>query len=291
MRLDVALVERGLARSRGHASELIDAQRVLVAGKPARKASQEVADEIQISVAAAEEYVSRAGLKLAKALDAFSGLEISGRRALDVGASTGGFTDVLLRRGARSVIALDVGHDQLVDEIRNDARVTVLEGFNARELTPQSLAQAIAALDEAAGNTGAVHAAVAKPAEGAGESVLEVDLIVADLSFISLTLVLEQLKLVAPRADMVLLIKPQFEVGKQSLNASGIVNDWSLRAKAIHQVIDRAQDLGLGIREIVRSELPGTHGNIEYVLWISSDEPVNRSKWSDKIEVLAKEQR
>ena len=292
MRLDVALVERGLARSRGHASELIDAQRVLVAGKPARKASQEVADEIQISVAAAEEYVSRAGLKLAKALDAFSGLEIAGRRALDVGASTGGFTDVLLRRGARSVIALDVGHDQLVDEIRNDARVTVLEGFNARELTPQSLAQAIAALDEAAGNTGAVAtAAVAKPAEGAGESVLEVDLIVADLSFISLTLVLEQLKLVAPRADMVLLIKPQFEVGKQSLNASGIVNDWSLRAKAIHQVIDCAQDLGLGIREIVRSELPGTHGNIEYVLWISSDEPVNRSKWSDKIEVLAKEQR
>jgi len=277
LRLDVALVERGLARSRGHASELIDAQRVLLGNKAARKASQDVSDDAEITVAAAEEYVSRAGLKLAKALDAFADLEIAGRRALDVGASTGGFTDVLLRRGAHSVIALDVGHDQLVDEIRSDQRVTVVEGFNARELSPQTLADAVAA----DGNL----------AEAAILDRLHIDLIVADLSFISLTLVLEQLKLVGPTADMVLLIKPQFEVGKQSLNASGIVNDWSQRARAIHQVVDCAHDLGLGVRGLVRSELPGTHGNIEFLLWISSTEQVNRSKWSEKIEVLAKHQR
>lgn len=277
MRLDIALVERGLARSRGHASELIDAQRVLLGDKPARKASQDVAEVVEITVIAAEEYVSRAGLKLAKALDAFSDLEVAGRRALDVGASTGGFTDVLLRRGALSVIALDVGHDQLVDEIRSDRRVTVVEGFNARELSPQSLAEAVAANGRPSGDSGNEH--------------LEIDLIVADLSFISLTLVLEQLKLVGPTADMVLLIKPQFEVGKQSLNASGIVNDWSQRARAIHQVVDCAHDLGLGVRGLVRSELPGTHGNIEFLLWISSAEPVNRSKWSEKIEALAKQQR
>ena len=271
MRLDIALVERGLARSRGHASELIEANRVLVAGRAARKAAQEVSEETPISVSTAEEFVSRAGIKLAKALDLFSELEVSGRRALDVGASTGGFTDVLLRRGTRSVIALDVGHDQLVDEIRQDARVFVVEGFNARELNQQSLAEALSV-------------------ELDSES-LKVDLIVADLSFISLTLVLERLRDLAPQAEMVLLIKPQFEVGKQSLSASGIVNDWSLRARAIHQVVDCAHELGLGVRDLVKSELPGTHGNIEYVLWISSKEPVNRPKWSDKIDVLAKEQR
>lgn len=271
MRLDVALVERGLARSRGHASELIDAQRVIVAGKVARKASQDVSDDISLEVQTAEEYVSRAGLKLAKALDVFSGLRVVGTRALDVGASTGGFTDVLLRRGASSVIALDVGHDQLVDEIRHDSRVSVVEGFNARELNPTTLAQVLG-LDPS-------------------DERLRIDLIVADLSFISLTLVLPQLKAVAPAAEMVLLIKPQFEVGKQSLSASGIVNDWSLRAGAIRQVVDCANELGLGVRQIVRSELPGTHGNIEYLLWISAQEPVNRSIWSDKIELLAKEHR
>ena len=271
MRLDVALVERGLARSRGHASELISADRVVVAGKPARKASQDVTEDASIEVKTAEDYVSRAGMKLAKALDAFSDLRVAGTRALDVGASTGGFTDVLLRNGARSVIALDVGHDQLVDEIRHDLRVSVVEGFNARELSLTTLAEALG-LDPS-------------------DEILQIDLIVADLSFISLTLVMEQLKSVAPTAEMVLLIKPQFEVGKQSLSASGIVNDWSLRAGAIRQVVDFAQELGLGVRQIVKSELPGTHGNIEYLLWISAQEPINRSKWSDKIEELAKEHR
>ncbi|MEN9660458.1 MAG: hypothetical protein RLZZ443_387 [Actinomycetota bacterium] len=275
MRLDILLVETGHARSRKHASDLIDAQRVIVDGKPARKASMAVAEDSALKVLDAIDYVSRAGHKLAKALDAFGALEVRGKVALDVGASTGGFTDVLLRRGATKVIALDVGHDQLVPELRENPNVITIEGFNARELSPETLADAIAG----AGPDGAAAMAISG----------QIEVIVADLSFISLTLVLEQLASVGPSADMVLLIKPQFEVGKQSLHASGIVNDWTLRAGAIRQVLDAAHDLGLGVRGLVRSELPGTHGNIEYVLWISPLEPVNRSKWSDRIESLAKE--
>jgi 23S rRNA (cytidine1920-2'-O)/16S rRNA (cytidine1409-2'-O)-methyltransferase len=275
VRLDILLVETGHARSRKHASDLIDAQRVIVDGKPARKASMAVAEDSALKVLDAIDYVSRAGHKLAKALDAFGALEVRGKVALDVGASTGGFTDVLLRRGATKVIALDVGHDQLVPELRENPNVITIEGFNARELSPETLADAIAG----AGPDGAAAMAISG----------QIEVIVADLSFISLTLVLEQLASVGPSADMVLLIKPQFEVGKQSLHASGIVNDWTLRAGAIRQVLDAAHDLGLGVRGLVRSELPGTHGNIEYVLWISPLEPVNRSKWSDRIESLAKE--
>lgn len=275
MRLDILLVETGHARSRKHASDLIEAQRVIVDGKPARKASMAVSEDSALKVLDAIDYVSRAGHKLAKALDAFGALEVRGKVALDVGASTGGFTDVLLRRGATKVIALDVGHDQLVPELRENPNVITIEGFNARELSPETLS------DEIAG-----AAADSAPAMAISD---QIEVIVADLSFISLTLVLEQLASVGPRADMVLLIKPQFEVGKQSLHASGIVNDWTLRAGAIRQVLDAAHDLGLGVRGLVRSELPGTHGNIEYVLWISPLEPVNRSKWSDRIESLAKE--
>jgi 23S rRNA (cytidine1920-2'-O)/16S rRNA (cytidine1409-2'-O)-methyltransferase len=275
VRLDILLVETGHARSRKHASDLIDAQRVIVDGKPARKASMAVAEDSALKVLDAIDYVSRAGHKLAKALDAFGALEVRGKVALDVGASTGGFTDVLLRRGATKVIALDVGHDQLVPELRENPNVITIEGFNARELSPETLSDAIAGA--------AADGAPAMAISG------QIEVIVADLSFISLTLVLEQLASVGPRADMVLLIKPQFEVGKQSLHASGIVNDWTLRAGAIRQVLDAAHDLGLGVRGLVRSELPGTHGNIEYVLWISPLEPVNRSKWSDRIESLAKE--
>ena len=268
MRLDVLLVDRGLARSRKHACDLIDAQRVLVGGRVALKASQNTVAEAEIELLDAQDYVSRAGHKLAKALEVFAEIEVRDKLALDVGASTGGFTDVLLRRGAREVIALDVGHDQLVPELRQNTRVRVVEGFNARELSPATLASAT----------------------GLAESELEsLGLIVGDLSFISLTLVLEQLKTVGAKAEWLLLIKPQFEVGKQSLHASGIVNDWTLRASAIRQVVNCAFDLGLGVRGLVRSELPGTHGNIEYVVWISPNEPVNRSNWTQRIDDLARE--
>jgi 23S rRNA (cytidine1920-2'-O)/16S rRNA (cytidine1409-2'-O)-methyltransferase len=267
MRADLALVERGLARSRNHASSLIEAKRVLVFGREVKKSSQEIADDAELIVLDASEYVSRAGHKLARALEKFPALEIQGTTAMDVGASTGGFTDVLLRNGVRRVVALDVGHDQLVEELRENPNVFCIEGFNARDLSLDKLSDII------------------------GTNVDEnyFGLVVSDVSFISLTLVLPAMVEVAPNAEFVLLIKPQFEVGKESLHASGIVNDHRLRAGAIKQVVDCADELGLGIRGLVRSELPGTHGNIEYVLWMSPTEPRNRTQWNSKIEELAKE--
>jgi 23S rRNA (cytidine1920-2'-O)/16S rRNA (cytidine1409-2'-O)-methyltransferase len=267
MRADIALVERGLARSRNHASTLIEAKRVLVQGKEVRKSSQNIEDDTQIVVLDAIEFVSRAGHKLARALEEFSSIEVQDKNCLDVGASTGGFTDVLLRLGAELVVAVDVGHEQMVAELFDHPRVFALEGFNARDMTIEALRSA---------------------------TRLEInekffDLVVADVSFISLTLVLPAMRDVAPGADFVLLIKPQFEVGKDSLSANGIVNDHRLRAQAIKQVVDCAEQLGMGVRGLVRSGLPGTHGNVEYVLWISANEPKNGSKWTDKIEEIARE--
>ena len=141
MRIDVALVERGLARSRNHAATMVEAERVLINGKPARKASQSTLETDQIKVLEAVDYVSRAGHKLARALDVFSQIELVDRVALDVGASTGGFTDVLLRRGVAKVFAIDVGHDQIVPELLENKKVVSIEGFNARELSPETLAE------------------------------------------------------------------------------------------------------------------------------------------------------
>jgi 23S rRNA (cytidine1920-2'-O)/16S rRNA (cytidine1409-2'-O)-methyltransferase len=267
LRLDLALVERGLARSRNHAASLIDSDRILINGKAARKASQPVEDDAQIVALEAIDYVSRAGHKLAKALDKFAEIDLVGKTALDVGASTGGFTDVMLRRGVERVFAIDVGHDQMVQELVDNPRVISIEGFNARDLTLATLSQ----LSRVA------------------EKDIRIDVVVGDLSFISLTLVMKQMLAVAPNAEFVLLVKPQFEVGKQSLSAHGLVTDHRLRAGAIKQVADEAASLGMGIRGLERSELPGTHGNIEYVLWISANEPVNQSKWTGRIEAIAKE--
>jgi len=267
VRIDVALVERGLARSRNQASTLVEANRVLINGKAAKKSSQPVEDQDKVTVLEAIDYVSRAGHKLAKALDAFSEIDLVGKTALDVGASTGGFTDVLLRRGIAKVFAIDVGHEQMVTQLFEHPKVICIEGFNARELSPQTLSER----------------------SGVPQSQINIDVVVGDLSFISLTLVLERMLSVAPNAEFVLLVKPQFEVGKQSLSAHGLVNDHSLRAAAIKQVAEEAARLGMGIRGLERSELPGTHGNIEYVLWISAQEPVNQSKWTGRIESIAKE--
>jgi 23S rRNA (cytidine1920-2'-O)/16S rRNA (cytidine1409-2'-O)-methyltransferase len=265
LRIDLLLVERGLARSRGHAADLVKAKRVLIGTIEITKPSQSVAMDSEIKVVAADEYVSRAGLKLKGALDAFGSLEVLGKTCLDVGASTGGFTDVLLRHGAARVVAIDVGHEQFAPELRNNPRVQSFEGINAREVSLEQLRE----LTE--------------------DANLEIDLVVADLSFISLTLVLPALAKLAPRSDFVLLIKPQFEVGKQSLSASGVVSDHRLRAMAIKQVVDCCRELGLGMLGLERSELPGTHGNIEYLLWISTSQNPNQSKWTERIEQLARE--
>ncbi|MGH3276318.1 MAG: TlyA family RNA methyltransferase, partial [Streptosporangiaceae bacterium] len=208
-RLDAELVRRGLARSRDQAAELITAGRVEVGGAPAGKAATQVGLDAAITVrgaAAAAEYVSRGGRKLAGALDAFGGLTVAGRRCLDAGASTGGFTDVLLAAGAEHVVAVDVGYGQLAWPLRTDSRVTVLDRVNVRALEPAQVA----------------------PAPG---------LVTADLSFISLKLVLPALvACAAPDADFVILVKPQFEVGKGKVGAGGVVRDPELREAAVAAV-------------------------------------------------------
>lgn len=254
-RLDTTLVRRGLARSRGHAGELVAAGRVSVDGAPVRRPATMVEQASDVVVEADPDdpqYASRAGHKLAGALDAWGadGPRVAGRACLDAGASTGGFTDVLLRRGAQRVVAVDVGHGQLLQHLRDDERVDCREGVNVRDLA-------------------------------AGDVDPAPDLVVADLSFISLRLVLPALVAVAaPDADLVVLVKPQFEVGRERLGSGGVVRDERLRREAVAGVIDTATGLGWGVRGLVRSVLPGPHGNVELVLWLShgpADEARTRS--------------
>lgn len=244
-RLDSELVRTGLARSRRHAGELIAAGRVSVDGATARKNATPLGPGQVPAVATRPDvtpaYASRAGHKLAGALDTLGadGPQVRGRTCLDAGASTGGFTDVLLRRGAAHVVAVDVGHDQLVPELRADPRVTVREGVNVRHLAGGDL----------------------EPAP---------DLVVGDLSFISLILVLPALTAVAaPGADLFLLVKPQFEVGRERLGPGGVVREPALRARAVLDVARAASALGRQTRAVVASALPGLSGNVEYFLWLA----------------------
>ena len=238
-RLDSELVRRGLARSREMAADLIESRSVLVNGIPATKPATQVDSQTSITLQGKrDDFVSRGGHKLAGALDAFPKIDVKGKRALDAGASTGGFTDVLLKRGALEVIAVDVGYGQLAWEIRNDPRVIILDRTNVRHLTIEQV----------------------------GEPV---DLIVADLSFISLTLVLPALVSVAKTStDYLVMVKPQFEVGKERLGAGGVVRDPQLRKHAVQEVADVAYDMGLGCEGVVASSLPGPSGNVEYFLWL-----------------------
>ena len=240
-RLDVELVRRGLARSREHAAQLVADQRVSVRGQLASKAATQV--ELGAAVVVRDDgtdpgYVSRGGHKLAGALAAFGpdGLVVVGRRCLDAGASTGGFTDVLLRAGAREVVAVDVGYGQLAWSLQSDNRVQVRDRTNVRALTP----------DEIGG---------------------VVELVVADLSFISLTVVLPALVGCADDgADLVLMVKPQFEVGRARLGAGGVVRDPQARVEAVAGVVAAAEQLGLRLAGVVASPLPGPAGNVEYFI-------------------------
>ncbi|MER0246595.1 TlyA family RNA methyltransferase [Streptomyces sp. HSW2009] len=298
-RLDAELVRRELARSREHASQLIAAGRVTVGGATATKAATQVERSAAVVVSQDDsdpDYVSRGGHKLAGALYAFSdeyrarvaaagqapadgaatpgpdaapgpasapdsaaadpagspvgaeagrrGLRVAGRRALDAGASTGGFTDVLLRAGAAQVVAVDVGYGQLAWSLQSDDRVVVKDRTNVRELTLEQL-------DD-------------QP----------VDLVVGDLSFIPLGLVLPALvRCSAPDADLVLMVKPQFEVGKERLGSGGVVRSRELRAESVRAVGARAADLGLGALGVTASPLPGPAGNVEYFLWLRAGAP------------------
>jgi 23S rRNA (cytidine1920-2'-O)/16S rRNA (cytidine1409-2'-O)-methyltransferase len=239
-RLDQALVARGLARSRTHAAALIAEGKVSSAGQVLSKASVHVPEDKDLAVEHSEEdsYVSRAGHKLAGALDAFPAITVAGKRCLDAGASTGGFTEVLLRRGAAHVVAVDVGHGQLVPQLRSDPRVAVHEGLNVRYMSPADIG-GLAALT------------------------------VADLSFISLTLVVLPLALCTePGGDLVLMVKPQFEIGKDRLGRTGVVNSERERRMAVEKVANAALDAGLDLCGLAASPLPGQDGNVEYFLWI-----------------------
>jgi 23S rRNA (cytidine1920-2'-O)/16S rRNA (cytidine1409-2'-O)-methyltransferase len=252
-RLDAALVRRGLARSRALAVIAIDEGRVTVDGRAAMKASARVTMGAVLALDGDDRWVSRSAGKLAGALDAFE-LDVTGRLALDVGASTGGFTQILLERGAREVIALDVGHGQLAPLIRDDDRVRVVEGLNARELTPQSLAASARTPDVP-------------------------DLVVADASFISLGLILPALvSTVGAGADFVLLVKPQFEVGRTGIR-EGVVRDRAARHDAVSGVLWSAWDLGLPTAGVVSSTVVGTNGNQEYLVWLSAAVGGNPTEW------------
>jgi len=240
----VELVRRGLARSRYHAASLVAAGRVSIRGVPASKPATGVEADAPLTVRAGStepDWVSRGAHKLLGALDRFvpAGLRVSGRRCLDAGASTGGFTDVLLHRGAREVVAVDVGYGQLAWRLRTDERVRVHDRTNIRAVAPDLI--------------GGV-----------------VDLVVADLSFISLRLVLPVLlACTAPDGDLVLMVKPQFEVGRERLGSGGVVRDPELRAAAVLDVVEVAGGLGLGLQGVVASPLPGPAGNVEYFGWLT----------------------
>lgn len=242
-RVDAELVRRGLARSREHAVELIGAGRVRIAGTLATKPATAVeagTPLLVVEVSDEQQWASRGAHKLIGALDAFAGtgLSVQGRRCLDAGASTGGFTDVLLQRGAREVVAVDVGYGQLVWRLRTDERVKILDRTNAR------------AIDAAQ---------IGGP----------VELVVADLSFISLKLVLPALaSCVTSGADLVPMVKPQFEVGRERVGSGGVVRDPELRVSAVVEVALAAAALGLETRDVVASPLPGPSGNVEFFLWL-----------------------
>ncbi|MEX3505701.1 TlyA family RNA methyltransferase [Corynebacterium sp. LK2510] len=241
-RLDAELVRRKIARSREQAQSWIREGRVEVGGFVATKPATvvEPSASIKVAVDESESWASRGAHKLLGALEVFGaqGLDVDKRRALDAGASTGGFTDVLLSRGAREVVAVDVGYGQLVWRLQNDPRVTVLDRTNIRHLTPEMMGG---------------------PA----------DLMVGDLSFISLRLVLPAIvACMSDGADLLPMVKPQFEVGKDRLGSGGVVRSSALRAEVTADVARFAQQLGLALRGVVASPLPGPSGNVEYFLWL-----------------------
>jgi len=235
-------VRRGLARSRGEARELVESGLVTVGGKVARKPATATDEGSTVEVSAdSPRWVGRAAHKLDHAFIIWEphGLTASGRSCLDVGASTGGFTQVLLARGASHVVALDVGRDQLVAELRADQRVTERSGTSIRDVEPVQIGT--------------------------------FDVVVGDLSFISLTLVLEPMsRLTNPGGDVVLLVKPQFEVGRGRLSKNGIVTDPRQRRRALTDVVAAAQAAGLGVHGLMRSPIHGGEGNTEYLMWARS---------------------
>jgi len=243
-RIDILLVEKQLAPTRERAQSLILSGNVLVDDVPVTKAGQQVSESAQIRIRGEDHpYVSRGGVKLAAALDSFH-VHVEGRTGLDVGASTGGFTHVLLLRGAKKVHAIDVGHNQLDWKIRQDPRVVVKEKINARNLEFDVIGE-------------------------------RVDLIVVDVSFISLDKIFPSLmQFSQPETDWITLIKPQFEVGKENVGKGGIVTSEDARQQAISRLVEFGKTLGLKLLGLIESPITGTQGNIEYLAhWKRTHQP------------------
>jgi 23S rRNA (cytidine1920-2'-O)/16S rRNA (cytidine1409-2'-O)-methyltransferase len=243
MRLDAALVTRGLVATRSEASRLIEEGAVLVAGSFAQKSSRLVAPDEAISVVVEKKFVSRGGEKLAHALEVF-GINVESRSVLDAGASTGGFTDCVLQRGAQRVLALDVGRNQLHERIKDDARVVWRDGVNVRDLSQSDID-------------------------------FPCSLIVADLSFISLTKVMASLMAASSveegfnEPEMVLLVKPQFEAGRQEVSRGrGVITDPEIHQRAIEAVTTSVEQCGGSVESVVESPIKGAEGNIEFLMWV-----------------------
>ena len=236
VRLDALLVERALASSRERARALILAGQVKVNGAVAQKAGQSVPSDATIALAQPDHpYVGRGGVKLAHALETFR-IAGDGREALDIGASTGGFTDVLLRTGVRRVVALDVGRGQIAWALRTDPRVVVLEGVNARALTRQQLPAAV-------------------------------ELVVIDVSFISLRHILPALPpLLTPAADIVALVKPQFEAARREVGKGGVIKDAAVQQRVVEEIIAAASEVGLSHLATTESPITGSSGNREFFI-------------------------
>jgi 23S rRNA (cytidine1920-2'-O)/16S rRNA (cytidine1409-2'-O)-methyltransferase len=259
-RLDAALAARRLARSRTHAATLIASGVVTVDGQPAVKPALKVSETATIEVAASDHYVSRAAHKLIAALDGFA-VDPAGRIVLDAGASTGGFSQVLLERGARTVLAVDVGHGQLAPQLAGAEGLVLVEGCNVRNLDRDSLALLTGVSEHPS-------------------------LVTADLSFISLTTVLPALRATATdEADFVLLVKPQFEVGRGGVR-EGVVRDAALRSEAVANVLWAAFDLGLGTAGVLSSPIAGSHGNREYLAHLNAAHGMNPTEWMRRVEQL-----
>ena len=258
MRLDSALVARGLVDSRTKAQRRIRSGDVTVQGVVVTKASHEVADDIAIEISGAPDYVGRGALKLLAALEGWD-IDPSGKLALDIGASTGGFTQVLLERGASRVVAADVGHDQLHSLLRDDPRVDSFEGINVRDITREWWEREVGPMPS---------------------------LIVSDVSFISLTQIIPGVVEVLGACDWIALIKPQFEVGKGGVK-EGIVTNPELRAFALESVLECAVTVGLQARGLMASPITGESGNLEYLCWLSPTHGRNPPQWSEQIHQLA----